>query len=51
MRQLSNASAEDIAKVPGISKALAERIYAQLHNRPAPVAPAANTARRNTSES
>ena len=51
MRQLSNASAEDIAKVPGISKALAERIYAQLHNRPAPVAPAANTARRNHSES
>lgn len=36
MRQLSNASAEDIARVPGISKALAQRIYAQLHDRPDP---------------
>lgn len=43
MRQLSNASAEDIARVPGISKALARRIYAQLHDRPdpTPTSPAA----------
>lgn len=31
MRQLSNASIEDIARVEGISRTLAERIYAQLH--------------------
>lgn len=49
MRQLSNASAEDIAKVPGISKALALRIYAQLHNRPAPVETAPSAFRRNSS--
>ncbi len=43
MRQISNASAEDIAQVPGISKPLAARIYAQLHNRPDP-SPAAEPA-------
>ena len=32
MRQLKNASAEDIAKCEGISRSLAERIYAQLHD-------------------
>lgn len=31
MRQLSNASAEQIARVDGISSALAAKIYAQLH--------------------
>lgn len=31
MKQLSNASAEDIAKVDGISASLAAKIYAQLH--------------------
>ncbi len=36
LRQLSNASAEDIAQVPGISRALAERVYAQLHHLPIP---------------
>lgn len=32
MRQLKNASADDIAKCEGISRSLAERIYAQLHD-------------------
>lgn len=36
MRQLKNASAEDIAKCEGISRSLAERIYAQLHEGAAP---------------
>ena len=36
LRQLSNASAEDIAKCEGISRSLAERIYAQLHEGAAP---------------
>lgn len=31
MRQLKNASAEDIAKIEGISSVLAQRIYLQLH--------------------
>lgn len=31
LKQLSNASAEDIAKVDGISASLAAKIYAQLH--------------------
>ncbi len=31
LRQLSNAGIEDIARVEGISRTLAERIYAQLH--------------------
>lgn len=34
MKQLKNASAEDIMQVPGISRTLAERLYAQLHTAP-----------------
>ena len=34
MKQLKNASAEDIMQVPGISLTLAERLYAQLHTAP-----------------
>lgn len=34
LRQLRNASAEDIAAVPGISRTLAGRIYEQLHGAP-----------------
>jgi excinuclease ABC subunit C len=32
LQEINNASAEELAKVPGISKALAEEIYASLHN-------------------
>lgn len=34
VKQLKNASAEDIMQVPGISRTLAERLYAQLHEAP-----------------
>ena len=37
MKQLSNASEEDIARVDGISAALAAKIYAQLHHAGEPV--------------
>ena len=33
MRGLKNASIEDIAKIEGISRKLAERIYSQLHGQ------------------
>lgn len=34
MKQLRNASREDIAKVSGISKAMADKLYCQLHENP-----------------
>jgi excinuclease ABC subunit C len=34
VKGLSNASVEDIATVEGVSRKLAERIYAQLHGQP-----------------
>ena len=32
LQEINNASADELAKVPGISKALADEIYANLHN-------------------
>lgn len=32
LQEIQNASADELAKVPGISKALADEIYANLHN-------------------